>query len=362
MTDIRNSLNSLADALDSLQSRPAPKAEINDRELSGNKINGGVITNFCSVGIQDLARGQVVLRVTNDGISAKAVETPVIPNPLTVKGDLTVEGEVHATKLHVEEVSADVRYERTSPLEFKGENGPAVGKGLIWTGGSYTKQLILQGKPERFWSSEDFDLNSGKEYRIANQTVISADSLGTGIVNSNLRRVGTLERLQVNGPFNVDEFFKYDAESEQISIGGGEPNGMLSIDNWDHQFVIDPTEDRQWKIGTYTTTGLKLTTDDTTRIAISSTGQVTVYNKTNFKDKVGIGVNNFTEDADLTVAGPIRFQDKKMEVGERAPASGSYVKGDIVWNDNPRPTSYVGWVCVREGTPGEWKPFGPIAS
>ena len=51
-----------------------------------------------------------------------------------------------------------------------------------------------------------------------------------------------------------------------------------------------------------------------------------------------------------------------MQVGSGTPTEGSYRVGDIVWNTAPRPTGYVGWICVREGTPGEWKPFGQIAS
>ena len=46
--------------------------------------------------------------------------------------------------------------------------------------------------------------------------------------------------------------------------------------------------------------------------------------------------------------------------GTKEPTSGSFRQGDIVWNENPIPTGYVGWICVRTGTPGEWKPFGQI--
>lgn len=362
MADIRKTLEDLATAIENkIATQPAPKVEILDRELSGNKINGGRITNFSSVGIKDEAK-EIVLTVTDNGITVKSISTPTIANPLTIKGNLTVEGEVHAHKLHVDEISADIRNERTSPLEFKGDKGPAIGKGLIWTGGSYTKQLVLQGNPERLWSSEDFDLNTGKEYKIANQAVLTSDSLGIGIVNSNLRKIGTLSSLRVSGNVNIDEFIKYDADSQQLSIGGGDPNGMLTMESWDHQFVIDPTDDKQWKIGTWTTSGLQLITDDTARIVISSSGNINVKSKTSFDRSIGIGVKNFAEDVDLTVAGAIRVQNKKFEVSEKPPTTGNYIKGDIVWNAEPRPSGYVGWICTREGTPGEWKPFGQIAT
>lgn len=359
MTDIRKTLNDLAGAIEAIANQPAPEPVILDRQLSGNKIDGGRITGFSSTGIKDEAR-DFVLTVSNDGIAVKAVATPVIPNPLTVQGNLTVDGEITAKKLHVDEISADIRNERTSPLEFKGDKKPAYNSGLLWTGGSYTKQLVLQGNPDRIWSSEDFDLNTGKEYRIANKPVLTETALGDSIVSSNLRRIGPLNELRVNGHVNIDDFLKY--ESEQLMLGAGDPNGMLTLESWDHQFVIDPTDDKQWKIGTWSTGGLQIITDDTARISISANGNITVNNKTSFLGKVGIGAKNFDEDVDLTVAGPVRIDSKKFEVGDKIPTSGRYAKGDIVWNSNPRSSSYVGWVCVREGTPGEWKPFGQIAS
>jgi hypothetical protein len=68
------------------------------------------------------------------------------------------------------------------------------------------------------------------------------------------------------------------------------------------------------------------------------------------------------DDVDFAVAGPVRFENKKFEVGDAAPTSGSYRRGDIVWNSVPRPTGYVGWICTRDGAPGEWKAFGQISS
>ncbi len=43
-----------------------------------------------------------------------------------------------------------------------------------------------------------------------------------------------------------------------------------------------------------------------------------------------------------------------------APTSGSFTQGDIVWNSNPQPGNFVGWVCVKAGNPGMWATFGEI--
>jgi len=364
MSQLKDSLIQLADAIEELQNRPIPKPQILDRELSGDKIMGGKITKFASVGIKDNATyaEKAVLVVENDKIVAPAIEVERVLNPLTVRGNLTVEGEIRGTKLHVDEISADVRNERTGPLEFKAENGSIANKGLVWTGKGNTKQLTMQGTDEtRLFSSEIVDLARDKEYRIGNETVLSADSLGINIRNSNLNKVGTLKTLEISGSLTVDSFMHYDPNTMRLGLGTMEPNGALSVKSLEHEFVVDYSEDLRFKLGTWTTSGFDIITDDTRRISFESTGNIRIHEKTSFAQGIGVKVKNFSDDVDITTAGPVRFQNKKQEVGSSEPRDGTYRKGDIVWSDDPKPTGYVGWICVREGTPGEWKPFGQIS-
>ena len=80
---IRENLDALAHAIEALEARPtAAKPEILDRELSGNKINGGRITNFSSAGINDTA-SDFVLTVADDGLHVDVIHTKVINNSLT---------------------------------------------------------------------------------------------------------------------------------------------------------------------------------------------------------------------------------------------------------------------------------------
>lgn len=358
--NLRQSLNNIGDTIERIANAPAPAPVINDRSISGNKLNGGTYTNFRSVGIKDSATypEQPVLIIENDKIVVPAIETSVITKPLNVKGDLTVDGEIHAHKLHVDEVSADVRNERTSNLEFKGENGNPNGKGLIWTGGEVTKQFTLQ--PDRLFSSENIDVARDKDYKINNQTVINSTELGTGIIKSNLRKVGTLVNLATEGNLNIDNYVFFDSDSQRLGLGTQEPNGGLSLRNLEHEFIVDSEDEKTFKLGTWSTTELKIITDDKTRISIGATGNIELHNKVSISSKLGVGVKNFSSDADITSAGPIRFDGIKMESGATTPVDGSYTIGDIVWNTNPKPTSHIGWVCIRAGTPGEWKPFGQI--
>jgi len=362
MSDIRTHLDGLAASLEKIANTPQENRAILDRELSGNKIHGGTITNFASQGIKDEAKSTVVV-IKDDGIHVDIAHISTVQNSLAVKGDLKVTGTVHAQKMHVEEVTADVRHERSDPLSFvNANNSVAYGKGLVWPGGDYTKQFILQQRPDRFFSTESIDLNQGKSYYVGGQEVLSQNSLGNSVITSNLKQLGTLSKLNVDGFVNIDNYIIYDANTQRLGIGTEEPNGALSIANFDHEFVIDSDEENEFTIGSYTTTGINLVTDNTSRINISESGTVLVRGKTVFKEHIGVGVTNFSNDADITTAGPVRFEGKKFEVSGECPVSGNYNKGDIVWNSDPRPTGYVGWVCVTSGNPGVWKQFGPIAS
>lgn len=361
MTDIRKSLESLATALETAQAEK-PKLQIPDRGLSGNKIHGGRITEFSSTGIKDSA-SEAILTVKNDGIHVDVIHVKHVANSLLVAGDLTVEGEMTVKKLHVAELSADIRHERSDPLSFTAKgNKTAYGKGMLFPGGEGTKQFLLMERPDRFFSSESLELRANKIYMINGQNVLSQDTLGKTVVKSSLRQLGTLDSLDVSGSVVIDNYVYYDPNTQRIGVGTDSPNGMLSVMGWDHEFIVDTRENGTFKIGTYTTGSLEIVTDDTARITIDSTGQVNLNNKVVIKDKLGVGVKNFAVDADITSAGPIRFQNKKFEVGEGAPTAGVYAKGDIVWNTDPKPSSYIGWVCTTSGTPGVWKPFGQISS
>jgi hypothetical protein len=76
--------------------------------------------------------------------------------------------------------------------------------------------------------------------------------------------------------------------------------------------------------------------------------------------KVSIGVNSPDPTVDLHVNGAIKFKNQLQTYSDQAPLNGSYNKGDIVWNTDPKVGQPVGWVCTRTGTPGDWRPFGII--
>jgi hypothetical protein len=51
---------------------------------------------------------------------------------------------------------------------------------------------------------------------------------------------------------------------------------------------------------------------------------------------------------------------KQTGYDDDLPVSGTWTKGDLIYNTNPTPGGYVGWICIASGTPGNWKGFGLI--
>ena len=260
----------------------------------------------------------------------------------------------------------DMRMQSLTSVEFNAEGDKGVyGKGLVWKGAGPTKQLVYRANPDRLWSTESIDLNADASFMIANTPVISQTELGKSIRSSSLVKVGTLQNLKTSGNLDIDGTIHYNSDSESLGIGTDSPNGKFGLATLDAEFIID-TEPKSVKLGTWSTSDLKIVTDDTTRLTIRSNGAIDLGDpdgseaKVSVHGKLGIGVNNIDSDVSLSTSGPVKFENKKFMVGSDIPSSGSFKQGDIVWNESPVSTGYVGWVCTRTGVPGEWKPFGQI--
>jgi hypothetical protein len=101
---------------------------------------------------------------------------------------------------------------------------------------------------------------------------------------------------------------------------------------------------------------------DNRPLNVTSDGKVCVQENLHVDGKIAIGVNNIPSDVSFMSNGAISFDNIKMQSSNIIPETGTYNQGDIVWNNQATIGGYVGWVCIRTGTPGEWKPFGLIAT
>ncbi len=333
------------------------------RSLSGDHINGGKILNFSSGGISDKASKEQI-SISDDG-----VVIPLFSNGFEVKGKIQAD-HVKTTIIEADEIRGNLRSVLDGPIEFGGpiifEGDNIEGKGILWPGQGYTKQFIFASNPDRIFLSENLDLSRGKNISINNLKIIDETSLGTSITKSYLREVGRLKGLIVEGSATLGEYFHFDGNSNRFGIGTEQPNATVSILENDIELVLGTKNTAKAFVGTYASHGLELITDNQSRITISPDGNITLGNfksspvQVSINGKLAVRVNNPDPDVDLQVNGSVKFGGKLQMNGSSFPDGGSFNKGDIVWNNDPRIGSYVGWICTLTGTPGLWEPFGKI--
>jgi hypothetical protein len=247
-------------------------------------------------------------------------------------------------KLYVDEIIADTRLSRSTSLTFETtEDNPFYGKGIEWVATDRVRKLVLGHNPDRIYSTESIDLAKDNGYYINNQLVLAGHALGPAVIESNLIKVGVLQDLTVAGTAQLSTILSSDIqlanESNRLSItsiGVLASNAFTVVRGQDSDLVID---------GTAISIGHKQNHNRPIRLF----------------GRVGVNVSNPDSSVDLAVGGNISFGNKKFTNGDSAPQEGVFSKGDICWNTDPAIGNYVGWVCIVEGTPGEWRPFGVIA-
>jgi hypothetical protein len=341
------------------------------RSLSGDHIYGGVILGFSSKGIKDEATETQVL-VKDNNVHIKKISTDGVLGSLSVEHtltaqDITVSGTIRAAKLEVNELTADLRVERSSSLEFRKVNDDSIiGKGLLWFGEGNVKQFVFNNKPDRFFSSEHIELFKDRTLIIGGVPILSSSELGTSVTKSNLRELGRLKGLIVDGNVSIDQYIYYNNNNNRLGVGTDTPSAGFSVAEDGIEVMLGTRDQTRGMVGTHASIPFDIVTDNTTRISLSPSGNIQLGNtelepvQVSIHGKLSIRVNNPDPNVDLHVNGPIRFAGRMHSYAEEYPTSGSHRVGDIVWNSNPDIGKPVGWVCVRAGAPGLWKRYGLV--
>lgn len=244
--------------------------------------------------------------------------------------------------------------------------GDINGKGILWTGQGHNKQFLFHNNPDRFFLSENLDLARGKAITINNIKLIDEKELGTTVTKSNLKEVGRLKGLIVDGSLLVSEFLSFDSTTNRLGLGTEQAKSAINIVDKNVDLVIGANSENTAMIGTYNHVDLELGTDNTTRISIKAGGNIVLGNpvagdtKVTILGKLGVNVSNPDPRSALHVNGALKFNDKLHLSGNEPPTSGSFNEGDIVWNTYPQPGKFIGWVCTKSGNPGLWSGFGRI--
>jgi hypothetical protein len=250
---------------------------------------------------------------------------------LTIKQN----GDVVVNKLYASEI-VTTKNEHNSSLTFT--NDSIFNLGLIWED-ELNKHSLVQ-VPGKLLSSVSLAVPVNKSFIIGEYPVITYNSLGSSIVNSNLTSVGELTSLSVAGTASVEKLIATDISSRSLSTTTLSTTAISSKSDY-RLFIQD---------------NLVMYADNN----VISLGDPSKESTIKLFGKVSIGVNNPDPTMGLTVNGPVSFDNKKFINSNTMPSTGNFTKGDISWNTDPTLDGYVGWICITSGTPGTWAPFGAI--
>jgi hypothetical protein len=139
-----------------------------------------------------------------------------ISNDLTVEGNLAVNGTM--TTINSTNISVDDKNIELGSVEDPDDN-TALGGGITLKGS--TDKRIYWGL-QSWNSNQNINLESGNSFRINNTVVLNNTTLGEGVVNSSLTKIGTLTSLSVSGQTNIGSgTASTSTETGALVISGG---------------------------------------------------------------------------------------------------------------------------------------------
>jgi len=258
----------------------------------------------------DMVKGNFT-NITSTGFTdnAENIELTIDERGVVVHNNLTT-NHVGAINVEVEHLTVTDNAEFNNAT-FKGDVN-IIGKLTADSLGSLQEQL-----------------NDKQSYTINGKTVLSENTLGPSIIESNLRRIGNLKELQVEGEVLLGDSL-YVSPTGRVGINTDEPTHALTL--WDQEVCL--TVGKLQK--------------DTAVIGTERNQDIVLKSGTN---------NNATLKADGTtvIEKPV-LNGKTFTTSAMSPGYAGQL-GDICWNSKPQQGQPIGWVCISGA---QWCNFGII--
>lgn len=277
-------------------------------EISGDVICGGIITKFGSTGIDDQAtKCQVTILDSN-----VVIESPLITTGADIRGNATITGKL--------DLQGGFDKESDSYTTLLSDTAIAVRESLdkeLFLGYS---DLVTNSILER---GIDF-----KEVLINGRLVLSEEKLGPTVTRSNLRKVGELEELQVQGETFLSKTVY--VNNGRVGVNTIEPTMALSVWDEDVEILVGKKSPGRAFIGTNRQSAITLSANGKDNISLEPDGSVTIN--------------------DLRL-GALPLSTASVDPNWEGRT------GEIVFNDSPAVGKPIGWVCLQGH---RWAKFGII--
>jgi hypothetical protein len=276
-------------------------------KITGNNIDGGIITNFASTGVDDQATECKVTILDQGTVFENTLYAPhvVVKGGAVIDGDLDIQGQIvdsPAYRKLVQDIATSTKSVLTDDVLKDHQN------------------LIF----DRI-QNEGLDLN---KVTFNGKILVNGDRL-VGVINSSLRTVGTLQDLKTSGETLLSGTL-YANESKRVGVNTMDPKTALSV--WDEEIEIGIGKVQRGfgRIAVERENGLIIGCNDQDNITMQTDGSTSIPN---------LRINNIAFGSSQT------------------PPTFSAPRATIIFNENPNLGGPLGWVSLGEA---RWANFGII--
>ena len=160
-----------------------------------------------------------------------------VTGDIRVTGNLIVEGSsasIDVSNLRVEDKQIELAITNDSTLLT---DSGVDDSGIVVRVTGADKKWTWQNATNSWTTTENIDVTTGNEYKVAGTSVLSANTLGAGVVNSSLTNVGTLTALDVD---NINLNGSTISGTSGLTINA---NGDVNFSNSKIAGIAQPTQD-----------------------------------------------------------------------------------------------------------------------
>jgi len=223
---------------------PFNSIKMDGYEFNATWINNGIHNNFNSTGISDTA-SKLQLQVTDEGIITTnnisadnlLIENSTFLNNVVIDGSITLNGNI--------------------------ENSLSLNQYVSSIANDISLTNIAQA------NTNDIDISS-RSIVVGDKVVLSNDTLGPQIINSNLRKVGNLNELTVSGQAIIHETLV--VTDSKVGINTESASGALSVWDEDSEFTLVKHSPKTMYAGSTRITDVILGSNNQEQIGLRTSG------------------------------------------------------------------------------------------